>query len=80
VTLLERFADELDLAQFHMDQVTELAITAIRKGSGLAAGREYCLDCGGRIPAKRLVHVPNATRCAPCQGLHERRGTARSAN
>ena len=70
--MLERFADELDLVQFHMDQVTELAITAIRQGSGLAAGREYCLDCDCRIPAKRLVHMPSATRCVPCQDRQER--------
>ena len=75
----ERFADELDLVQFHMDQVTELAITAIRKGSGLVTGREYCADCGCRIPEKRLVHMPSAIRCAPCQDRQERRGSPLSA-
>ncbi|HYN77603.1 MAG TPA: TraR/DksA C4-type zinc finger protein [Lamprocystis sp. (in: g-proteobacteria)] len=74
--MLERFADELDLVQFHMDQVTELAITAIRNGSSLATGREYCFDCGCRIPERRLVHVPNATRCAPCQDRRERASIA----
>jgi phage/conjugal plasmid C-4 type zinc finger TraR family protein len=69
---LERFADDLDLAQSRIDQVTELAIAEIRKRAGLTQGREYCLDCGIKIPAKRLVHVPNAARCAPCQERQER--------
>lgn len=77
---MERFADQLDLAQFRIDQVTELAIAAIRKQSDLTTGREYCIDCGDSIPAKRLVYVPNATRCASCQDYQERRGTTRSAH
>jgi phage/conjugal plasmid C-4 type zinc finger TraR family protein len=77
---LERFADQLDLAQFRIDQVTELAIAAIRKQSGLTAGRESCIDCGDSIPPKRLLYVPNAIRCASCQDQQERQGTQRSAN
>ena len=77
---MERFADELDLAQFRIDQVTELAIAAIRKNSGLAVGRQSCRDCGDVIPAKRLRYVPNATRCAPCQDQQEHRGTRVSRN
>jgi len=77
---VERFADELDLAQFRIDQVTELAIAAIRKHAGLAVGRESCRDCGDVIPAKRLRYVPNATRCAPCQALEERHATRVSRN
>lgn len=73
---MERFADELDLAQFRIDQVTELAIAEIRKRSSLVKGRQHCLDCGEKIPAQRLVHVPSATRCAPCQDRQERRKTA----
>jgi len=69
---LERFADELDLAQCRIDQVTELAIAAIRARTSRAPGRETCLDCGCEIPAKRLMHVPNATRCTRCQERHER--------
>jgi phage/conjugal plasmid C-4 type zinc finger TraR family protein len=70
---LERFADELDLAQFRIDQVTELAIAEIRKRSNLVTGRQHCLDCGEKIPAQRLAHVPSATRCAPCQERQELR-------
>jgi len=71
---VERFADELDLAQFRIDQVTELAIAAIRKHASVAVGRESCRDCGDVIPATRLRYVPNATRCAPCQEQQERQG------
>jgi len=77
---VERFADELDLAQFRIDQVTELAIAAIRKNTALAVGRKTCLDCGGMIPARRLLCVPNAARCASCQDHQERRGTKGTRN
>jgi phage/conjugal plasmid C-4 type zinc finger TraR family protein len=79
-TALERYADDLDLAQSRIDQVTELAIAEIRKGSSLPTGRQYCLDCGHRIPVQRLAHVPNAARCAPCQERQERHRTAYSGN
>jgi RNA polymerase-binding transcription factor DksA len=76
----ERFADELDPTQFHMDQVTELAIAAIRKGCDPEAGRECCLDCDCRIPAKRLVLMPSATRCVHCQDRQERAKSTSSAH
>lgn len=69
---MERFADELDLAQYRIDQVAELAIAAMRKRSRPATGREYCIDCGDKIPSRRLAHVPHATRCVPCQERQER--------
>lgn len=72
---MERFADELDLAQSRIDQVTELAIAAIRKHSSLAVGRQSCIDCGDVISVKRLSYIPNATRCTPCQERKECRGT-----
>ncbi len=77
---MERFADELDLAQCRIDQVTELAVAAIRRHAGVTVGRQSCIDCDDTIPAKRLVYVPNATRCASCQDDHERRGSKWSAN
>lgn len=77
---MERFADELDLAQSRIDQVTELAIAEIRKRATLAKGRQHCIDCGCKIPANRLAHVPHATRCAPCQDRQERRGSLFPAN
>lgn len=79
-TTVERFADELDLAQFRIDQVTELAIAAIRKHSSRAVGRQCCIDCGDLIPAKRLRYIPSATRCTPCQEREECHGTRVSRN
>lgn len=70
---MERFADDLDLAQCRIDQVTELAVAAIRSRSRLTTGRQFCLDCGEKIPAQRLVQVPGALRCVPCQACHEHR-------
>lgn len=72
---MERFADDLDLAQFRLDQVTELAIAAIRRNSRPADGRKSCLDCGDMIPVMRLRYVPSATRCAHCQDRDERHAT-----
>ncbi|WP_296811949.1 TraR/DksA C4-type zinc finger protein, partial [Thiocapsa sp.] len=63
---MERFADELDLTQFRIDQLTELAVAAMRDQASLISGRDHCLDCGDIIPEKRLIYVPNASRSAPC--------------
>jgi phage/conjugal plasmid C-4 type zinc finger TraR family protein len=71
---LERFADDLDLTQFRIDQLTELAVAAVRDQASRVTGRHNCLDCGEMIPEKRLIYVPNASRCAPCQDLQERLG------
>ena len=81
---VERFADTLDLAEASLNQTTEAAISTIRKQLTDGHGRTNCLDCGVKIPEKRLVYVPNAVRCADCQDLLERRrmlfGTDNSIN
>ena len=69
---MERFADELDLAQYRIDQVAELAIAELRKRSRQGTGRKYCIDCGVEIPMRRRAHVPNANRCVYCQEIQER--------
>lgn len=69
---MERFADELDLAQVRVDQATEFAIAEIRRRAKEGQGRQECIDCGCTIPQIRLTHVPNATRCVRCQDRHER--------
>jgi phage/conjugal plasmid C-4 type zinc finger TraR family protein len=71
---VERFADTLDLAEASLHQTTEAAISTIRKRLTDGNGRTNCLDCGIKIPKKRLDYVPNAVRCADCQDLAERRG------
>ena len=69
---LQRFADQIDLAQYHIDQATEIAIAQVLNQTRQSEGRQECVDCGGQIPVARLAHVPNARRCTECQHLHER--------
>jgi phage/conjugal plasmid C-4 type zinc finger TraR family protein len=69
---LERFADELDLAQYQSARALDVAIAEIRSRNGGGVGREDCQDCGREIPSARLRYVPNAIRCAPCQDRQER--------
>jgi hypothetical protein len=71
-----RFADELDLAQYHAERWTELAIAALRHRTEVSAGRTDCLDCGDTIPLERLTQVPHASRCTRCQDRHERQAAA----
>ncbi|WP_462322672.1 TraR/DksA C4-type zinc finger protein [Halochromatium sp.] len=68
---MERFADELDLAQYQTDLLTTQAIAAIRQQMTTNAGRDDCIDCGEPIPLARLRQVPGATRCTGCQHHHE---------
>jgi RNA polymerase-binding transcription factor DksA len=68
---MERFADELDLAQMRTDLAIELAIAEICRRTREGEGRLDCRDCRGEIPRGRLLYVPNAQRCAPCQERHE---------
>jgi len=76
---MERFADELDLAQYQTDTMTALAIAAVRgrfdanTDADADAGRSDCSDCGEAIPQARLQQVPGAHRCVLCQERHERR-------
>ncbi|MCF7982858.1 MAG: TraR/DksA C4-type zinc finger protein [Thiohalocapsa sp.] len=70
---MDRYADELDLAQHRAQQLTDIAIAAIRQRTQTGAGRQDCLDCGHPIHADRLALVPNACRCTPCQDRHERK-------
>lgn len=64
---MERFADELDMAQAHMEREIQLRIAAIQDHANGGLGRVFCIDCGEPIPEQRRRHVPNARRCARCQ-------------
>ncbi len=68
---MERFADELDLAQYQTDLLTMTAIAAVRQQVAAGNGRDHCIDCGEPIPSARLQQVPGATRCTHCQEHHE---------
>ncbi len=74
---MERFADELDLAQYQTDLLTTNAIAAIRQQMTADAGRDDCLDCGEPIPSARLQQVPCASRCIRCQQHYESRQNPR---
>jgi phage/conjugal plasmid C-4 type zinc finger TraR family protein len=50
-------------------QLREMEAATARIGS---EGFGICEDCGGAIPAARLVANPAATRCTACQSLHEK--------
>jgi DnaK suppressor protein len=62
-----------ELARLGASRLTErarrLRIALTRMSSG-----EYgvCAECGAAIPSKRLLAVPEATTCVPCQERLER--------
>lgn len=72
---MEKFADELDMAQAHIEREIEMRIDAIQRHANLGHGRRFCIDCGEPIPESRRRHVPNAKRCADCQDAWERDGS-----
>ncbi|MDC8898715.1 TraR/DksA family transcriptional regulator [Escherichia coli] len=66
--------DDSDCAQAVMERATERALCdrltrKCRVEDTL--GRRVCADCGGDIPAARLVAVPDAIRCVNCQSIME---------
>jgi phage/conjugal plasmid C-4 type zinc finger TraR family protein len=68
---MERLADNLDLAQQHIELETaaliDLIVSRVRHGRGSVC----CVECGEDIPAERRAQVPNATRCVHCQTRFE---------
>ena len=66
--------DDSDCAQAVMERATERALygrlTRNRRTAD-TPGRRVCTDCGGDIPAARLVAVPDAIRCVNCQNIME---------
>lgn len=72
---MEKFADELDMAQAHTEREIQMRIDAIQRHANGGLGRRLCIDCGAVIPESRRQHVPNAKRCAGCQDAMERSHT-----
>jgi phage/conjugal plasmid C-4 type zinc finger TraR family protein len=70
---MQRFADELDLAQMQTELNNQLHIAVVRNDLYGGRGASHCVDCGDPIPAARRYHVPNACRCIACQSDEERR-------
>jgi RNA polymerase-binding protein DksA len=58
-TMIERHVNEIRAIDRALDRIHECEF-------GL------CSDCGGEMAFARLEAFPTATRCVPCQALHER--------
>ena len=70
----EKGMDDSDCAQAVMERATERALCdrLTRKCRVEdTPGRRVCADCGGDIPAARLVAVPDAIRCVNCLSIME---------
>jgi RNA polymerase-binding transcription factor DksA len=61
---------DLDLADTDRDleELREVEAALARLGQGSYGS---CVDCGGPIPVERLTANPAASRCQPCQRMHE---------
>lgn len=61
--------DRVALQQHYRGELDDIAQARERMDAG-----DYgvCEDCAVEIPYERLLANPTATRCAPCQGRHER--------
>jgi RNA polymerase-binding transcription factor DksA len=53
----------------HVDEVREIEAALKRIDDG-TYGR--CIDCGAEVDEARLKAMPMASRCEPCQKVHER--------
>jgi RNA polymerase-binding transcription factor DksA len=64
-----------ELARLSASRLTERA-KRLRIALARVAEGEYerCSECGASIPPKRLLAVPDATTCRPCQEMLERAG------
>lgn len=69
-------ADLVDRAQAREHELLEEARARVTAELRAGPGREFCGDCGDRIPAARRRAVPACTLCTSCQEYLERR-TAR---
>lgn len=53
------------------DQINDTvsdAVAAARSALSDGDGRDYCEDCGDRIPPARRKALPGARTCVACQG------------
>lgn len=66
-------ADEVDISTDAILDAPGIRAAAIRE-SLLGDGQDECEDCLAIIPEARRTAMPNAIRCAPCQGVLEAKG------
>lgn len=71
-------ADIIDMAQAREERerdnalrARELRARALSAEATLMLERGVCPDCGDAIEAERLRIIPDAVRCADCQGAWE---------
>jgi phage/conjugal plasmid C-4 type zinc finger TraR family protein len=68
-------ADDADRAQVWEERERAAAIQAALQVTNIGAlvvnGRRLCMGCGEELGAQRLMAVPGATRCVPCQSIKE---------
>ncbi len=66
--LVSRQSVDLGVLTAKMEELrnVEIAIQQIKKGK-----EDHCVDCGRKIPAKRLEAKPDAVRCRSCQEEQE---------
>ena len=72
----QQFAEPMELAQYHAEFFTELALEQHflhldTTAQQISDGKVLCLDCNDEIPAARLAALPHCTRCIDCQTLYE---------
>lgn len=65
--------DIVDQAQALEQRERNKGVARIQAGLNVE-GAADCSDCADEIPMDRRKAMPNATRCAPCQEKHERKG------
>ena len=67
--------DIIDMAQAREERERENALRArelrARATCGVSNEGGVCPDCGDAIEPQRLAVIPNAVRCADCQGARE---------
>lgn len=65
--------DDLDRAQDFEERFRAAAIEHAGRASRSDPGDGQCVSCGEEIDPARRRAVPHASRCAFCQGQHERK-------
>ena len=69
IYLLDR-ASELE--QRHREDGVKAVLTKAKDAQNIDAdGNHYCVDCGEKIPAGRLIALPHAVCCIDCQSIRE---------
>lgn len=58
--------------QDQIDDTVKDAVAGARARMPVGEGKEYCEECGERIPQKRREALPGARTCVACQAVNDR--------